>query len=243
MSHNCAVRVYVIRYEVGKMIDPTGYPDDRDKWIIRTNDRAMGIATEILTTFECTMTGLGFVLGQPLRKGHAECAVPITNGRVLFAYQGLAEAQIKDIPIRGLKFEFISGSVDESFGRWIDGNKVSTLAARQYGHLFASYWEQQLDCIYAVFGADAKAWPPLLNFCRMVRNSAAHGGKISVTNPNSPAGEWRRLTIGYQNHGQILIGPPGLETGDLILLIRDLTIFLDGKGVGIPKDPVPHKGP
>jgi hypothetical protein len=61
---------------------------------------------------------------------------------------------------------------------------------------------------------DVRNWSPILNFARVVRNSAAHG-KVKFENPNAQAVSWRNLTYSPQDNGRQLIGAD-MRLGDVL---------------------------
>ncbi|MBB3899181.1 hypothetical protein [Roseococcus suduntuyensis] len=63
-------------------------------------------------------------------------------------------------------------------------------------------------------------WPPVSNFCRVIRNAIVHGGKINIENPNAPKVSWLGLSYDYTNLGRNIFDD--LADGDFIILAKAL---------------------
>lgn len=74
-------------------------------------------------------------------------------------------------------------------------------------------------------------WHPTLNFCRVVRNAAAHGS-INFRNPRAPSVVWRGLSFGPADNGRQIIGGE-LRVGDIIGPMFEANEELDRMGAPI----------
>lgn len=77
------------------------------------------------------------------------------------------------------------------------------------------------------------SWPPVLNFCRVIRNAIAHGGKINIDSPNAPTVKWEGLTYGHAQNKWAISNDIG--QGDMIALLFALDDELTQ--IGAPATP------
>lgn len=78
---------------------------------------------------------------------------------------------------------------------------------------------------------DGMNWQPTLNFCRVVRNAAAHGS-INFRNLRAPSVVWRGLSFGPADNGRQIIGGE-LRVGDIIGPMFEANEELDRMGAPI----------
>jgi hypothetical protein len=97
---------------------------------------------------------------------------------------------------------------------------TASITLRMFAAIFALAYEGPLNWQREVDSNPAK-WPPVLAFCRVVRNAIAHDGRVRIANAKAPPVSWRGLTYGYGDNGKALLGP-GVGTGDLLILLFDL---------------------
>jgi len=107
---------------------------------------------------------------------------------------------------------------------------MTGLNERVIGALFSVFSEQAVDWIYQNRTTDRDNFPPVANFCRVVRNALAHGGTINIKSPKSPVVSWRGLTYSHADFGKAIINTGDLSLGDLFLLMIELEMELDGLG-------------
>jgi hypothetical protein len=79
--------------------------------------------------------------------------------------------------------------------------------------IFIGFFERYNEWLTDTHG-DSINWHPTLNFCRVVRNAAAHGS-INFRNPRAPAVTWRGLNFGPAENGRQIIGGD-LRVGDVV---------------------------
>ena len=90
--------------------------------------------------------------------------------------------------------------------------------------LFIMYFERYSVWLKAKYG-QGHNWPSVLDFARVVRNAAAHGG-IDFRNPGVRDVKWRGLTYGYKDKGRPIIGTD-LHIGEMLALMFDSNEALD----------------
>lgn len=99
---------------------------------------------------------------------------------------------------------------------------------------FSVYAEAACDWVKRNVSSAVHSWPPTINFGRVVRNAIVHGGTINIPSPRSPAVSWRGLTYSHQSFGREIINKGDLSLGDLIVLMLEIEIELNG--IGAPYD-------
>jgi hypothetical protein len=92
------------------------------------------------------------------------------------------------------------------------------------GPIFISFFERYNVWLRETYG-DGVNWHPTLNFARVVRNSAAHGG-INFRNPGAPSVSWKQFTYGPSDNGRQVIGPD-LSLGEMLALMFECSDELD----------------
>lgn len=103
--------------------------------------------------------------------------------------------------------------------------------------LFSLYVERCSDWIKANRSTNYHSWPPVANFCRVVRNAIAHGGTININSERAPVVAWRSLTYSHADHGRRIINTGSdLSTGDLIVLMLELAMEMS---IGGAPNPLP----
>ena len=84
------------------------------------------------------------------------------------------------------------------------------------------------DWLYANGHGATNKWPMVLDFARVVRNAAAHGGRLKIENANARPVTWGPLTYSPADNGKTVIGTD-LFFGDLVALMiqaDDATVAL-----------------
>lgn len=132
------------------------------------------------------------------------------------------------IPLRGPLEHAIVGKIPESIeigtttesAPLIDA-KLSTrgldgVMTHVISPIFITFFERYNDWLNDNYG-EATNWHPTLNFCRVIRNAAAHGS-IHFRNPRAPSVSWRGLTYGPEQNGRQIIGTD-IRFGDIIGLM------------------------
>jgi|GEM_PF-3445362 len=103
-------------------------------------------------------------------------------------------------------------------------------SARLMCAMFGVFVEQAVDWARREHTTNYHKFPPVLNFCRVVRNATVHGGTININSPNAPSVSWRGLTYSNKDEGRSIINTGDLSGGDLILLMLELEAELNDLG-------------
>lgn len=99
--------------------------------------------------------------------------------------------------------------------------------------VFTNFFEGHVDWLLTNVDGDKSKWPDLFRFATIVRNSAAHGGRVHITNPNSAPASWRNLTYGPADNGRKVMGGD-MSLADVMALMFDMSEELDALGAPIP---------
>jgi hypothetical protein len=105
---------------------------------------------------------------------------------------------------------------------------TASITVRIFAAIFALACEGPLGWQKGI-STDLSKWPPVLAFCRVVRNAIAHNGRVRIDNAKAPPVTWRGLTYSYSDNGLAILGP-GVGTGDLLILLFDLDEELNAIG-------------
>jgi hypothetical protein len=73
---------------------------------------------------------------------------------------------------------------------------------------------------------------PILDFCRVVRNSCSHGGSVLITGKRSRPVHWHQLTYSEADNGRVLIGGD-FAMADVVILVFEASDELDKLGCPI----------
>lgn len=107
---------------------------------------------------------------------------------------------------------------------------LQSMASRTEAAIFTLFVEQAAGWIKRNRTTDYHRWPPVANFCRVVRNAVVHGGRINISSQTAPVVKWRGVTISYQDDGQELFVPSRVSPGDLVILMLELDGELSALG-------------
>jgi len=99
---------------------------------------------------------------------------------------------------------------------------MKDLSTRLLCAMFGIFVERAVDWARREHTTDYHKFPPVLNFCRVVRNATVHGGTININSPNAPTVSWRSLTYNHNDAGRSIINTGDINGGDLILLMLEL---------------------
>lgn len=221
---------------------PFVFPPPDGCWTVTRGGRGFQTAVEYLTQFEANHCVLCYSHGiaPPVDWDDPEKAslellasdITVIPAHAVHQFRGLIKARFTAALIEEFHIDFHPGFAPQRSDPpavEVDGAHVPNLCVAAIGRIFSDFWEQQLPGIRARFGTAYESWPPFLTFCRIVRNASSHLGRVTINNPKAPEGAWYGLRIGPANHGELLIGGV-LLPGDLILLLRDLVLFLNHYG-------------
>jgi hypothetical protein len=95
------------------------------------------------------------------------------------------------------------------------------------GSCFITYYESNKERVVSKFGENTSAWPDIWKFGRVVRNSIAHKGVVTITNARSNPVAWRGIQISANSNGQSIFTPQTLiGVGDVIPLMEEMDAVL-----------------
>jgi hypothetical protein len=100
-------------------------------------------------------------------------------------------------------------------------NVLKRPSERVFASLYTSYFERGRRLVEARFGMDVSGWPAVWNFGRVVRNAFAHGGQVSITNPNALPVTWRGVTLGPAENGREIFFND-LAYAEIVILLSEL---------------------
>lgn len=125
--------------------------------------------------------------------------------------------------VLNLKFEPSPNGPSE--GKNVDwSNPHIKLYSSFFYQAFLTFYEKCKLKINSKFGNITNA-PDVIRFGNVVRNAFAHNGKVHISNPNSPAVSWGRLTYAAVNNGNPLLYHD-LSNGDLVILMCEMDLEL-----------------
>ncbi len=107
---------------------------------------------------------------------------------------------------------------------------VTRLSKQVYSAAFSNFCELAIDWIKTKKSTNYGSWPPVANFCRVVRNALVHGGSINISGPDAPAVSWESVEYSHKQKDTNVLGPNQLSVGDLVFLMFDLNNELDEFG-------------
>ncbi|MGQ0525453.1 MAG: hypothetical protein ACT4P8_17540 [Betaproteobacteria bacterium] len=90
---------------------------------------------------------------------------------------------------------------------------------------FLHYMESVRSLIKTKYTSDTSKWPETINFARVVRNTTAHGGRISIENANAKPVSWRSLTYSYADNGKAVLFVD-LTAVELIILMEEVDALI-----------------
>ncbi|MDP1654918.1 MAG: hypothetical protein Q8K91_12990 [Hylemonella sp.] len=101
------------------------------------------------------------------------------------------------------------------------------------GALFMAFYDTGKEWLDANVSKEAKKWPSIWRFGRVVRNSIAHGGKLFITNSNAAPENWYALTYSPALNGKRIFSTD-LAPADLLVLLFEMSDSLDALGAPLP---------
>lgn len=149
----------------------------------------------------------------------------------------MAGALVGDAP-QEITVEFARGfprrtPTQERKARVLNGLMTNLLSA-QFVLFMAEHW----NWLRANHGHDYTKWPVPLNFARVIRNAASHGGRLEFQNHQAAPVSWRGITYDPGMNGKKVIGPE-LWVPDLLLLMTEVGDVLDRDGAPVTSPIVP----
>jgi hypothetical protein len=135
----------------------------------------------------------------------------------VFSLRGALENALLD-----KKPDFIEIGMTPNTDKILEDAKLQTAGLHQCIHYFAApvfigFFERYNEWLKENYGTNGVNWHPTLNFCRIIRNAAAHG-RVRIDNVKTAPVTWRGLSIGPADDGKSIIGSD-LRLGDMIGLM------------------------
>ena len=163
------------------------------------------------------------VLGEPPRVGiFADIFLTCSREQkdiVIPATGVLHNAIFHDVPKR-LHLEIVD-KPDRPPARTFISNGFSEVTRAFHHSMFSQFSEAASEWVKTNHSTDFKKWPPIANFCRVVRNAIVHGGTINTRDTEAPTVEWRGLAYNHESRGRKIF-ELDLRPVDLVILLFDL---------------------
>jgi hypothetical protein len=108
---------------------------------------------------------------------------------------------------------------------------LAAAAANMISPIFVEFYEAYRQYIHDKYRR-AESYPTLWRFARVIRNSIAHGGFITIQSAKERPVAWYGLNYSYADNGRKIVGfvESDLTGGDLILLMFEMSDLLDQEG-------------
>jgi hypothetical protein len=124
----------------------------------------------------------------------------------------------------------ISLTIEDGHATTDDGSQSPSIQTRSLivnmmAPMFVDYFERYRPWLESNIGK-IDLWPSIIQFGRVVRNAASHGGKLHMTNKKAKPVHWRSLTYQAADHGRHVFGSD-LNLPDIIFLMFDMDHELD----------------
>lgn len=87
--------------------------------------------------------------------------------------------------------------------------------------IFCLHFETCYDWLKNNGHSNTSVWPMTLDFARVIRNAAAHGGRLEIKNANYRAVKWNNLAYKPADTGKRVIGTE-IFMGDLLALMIEV---------------------
>jgi hypothetical protein len=91
--------------------------------------------------------------------------------------------------------------------------------------VFVNFYEANLSWLQTNFTKEAKNWPTLFAFCRVIRNFIAHRGCVDFY-PNAKPASWRHISYSPSDQGRRVIGTE-FQYPEILLLMIEMSEELD----------------
>ena len=152
---------------------------------------------------------------------------------------GPLEYALNDVLPDDIQIEFIKGIPQiAAYSIWAGGYVYNNRYQVTYGFrsamiatvsmIFVTFYQTYVDWL-AKHAKKYDNWPPRWKFARVIRNSVAHGGRISIEKESAPPVSWYGLTYAYANNGREAIGED-LSHADMIALMFEMDEELNDAG-------------
>jgi hypothetical protein len=181
---------------------------------------AIGIAIQSVSLGRVTMKR-GDWAGCKARQFDIEVLLPVLRP-TLDAIKGSA--------VKGIEIGFFSPTHRMN---WSTTAGYSKFLAHIIKPIYVDFFETHRPWLESQYGADAYAWPPLMNFARVVRNALSHhGGRIHFDKPSAKPVGWQHLVYSPSDEGRLVFGDEtaDFDLADMIILLFEIADELDNLG-------------
>lgn len=198
--------------------------------MIKGKTRCHPYISDLQTFYAVSSAAIAAELGvvkDPQHRSHMILACRAANADVALPLDGYVQAALsgdvpKEIIVRIEEKGPEPGSVS------VKG--MDSISTRICAALFALFVETGNEWLKRNYKKDAKDWPPVSNFCRIVRNAIVHGGKINLNSETAVGGRWRHLNYNHRHNGKAILNDGDLSIGDLIILMFEMELELNELG-------------
>jgi hypothetical protein len=200
--------------------------------LVRGKTRCHPHITDLQTFYAVTTTAIEAQLGIiNVGTSHMVLAARAAQADVALPLNGYVEAAVSGQPPDEIIVR-IEDKKPEPDG--IDAAGMTPISTRLVSAEFALFVETGNEWLRQNFGKQVSDWPPVSNFCRVVRNAIVHGGRINLNSETAVGGAWRHLKYDHRHNGKPILNDGDLSKGDLLILMLEMEQELNE--VGAPFD-------
>ena len=198
--------------------------------VVRSKTRCHPYITDLQTFYAVTTAAVASHLGtisNDADVSHMVLAARATHADVALPLAGYVESAISgqvpdEIIIR------IENKEPEPEG--VGAPRMEGISHRIVAAVFSLFIDTGLDWLCNHYKKPVADWPPVCNFCRVVRNAIVHGGKINIDSPTAIGASWRHLHYDHRHNGRTILNQSDLSSGDLIVLMLEMEAALNDLG-------------
>lgn len=196
--------------------------------LVRGKTRCHPYITDIQTFYAVTGEAIAAHLKIPYEEpGHMVFACRAANADVAIPMAGYVEAAVSG---RAPDEVVIRIEEKEPEPEGINAAGMESISNRIVSAIFALFVETAFEWLRHNFGTRHHDWPPVANFCRVVRNAIVHGGRINISSETAPGGSWRHLKYDHKSDGKQILNDGDLSIGDLLILMLEMEQELNELG-------------
>lgn len=101
------------------------------------------------------------------------------------------------------------------------GNPVIDMMTNMTLPIFTSHYDACYQWLRANKMTNTESWPMTVDFARLIRNAASHGGRVDQRNSTYRTLQWKDLSYSAADHGRVILGRE-IFLGDLLSLMIEL---------------------
>lgn len=156
----------------------------------------------------------------PDRKGNVHIQLVRSNLTLVTAANGWLEAGLNK-KVAEFEIELVPAFSQAGVASEYDGNVVVDLMVNMAVPIFSLHYDSCYEWLRSNGHGDTKLWPMTVDFGRLVRNAASHGGRIDQRNPSYRSLTWNGLTYSPADNGKQIIGRE-IFLGDILTLMIEM---------------------